>query len=102
MVHLVVPTVECNAVVVDLAMIVDEPVQMPQTLVTVHLVLVCHDDLLFLLRQNDSPAFHSVVLPFNVGFDGLGRNISGGCHKIGWCPEGCSVISLMHKLRELN
>lgn len=49
MVHLVVPTVECNAVVVDLAMIVDEPVQMPQTLVTVHLVLVCHDDLLFLL-----------------------------------------------------
>ena len=66
MVHLVVPTVECNAVVVDLAMIVDEPVQMPQTLVTVHLVLVCHDDLLFLLRQNGSPAFHSVVLPFNA------------------------------------
>lgn len=48
MVHLVVPTVECNAVVVDLAMIVDEPVQMPQTLVTVHLVLVCHDRFAFL------------------------------------------------------
>jgi len=42
MVHLVVPTVESNAVVVDLAMIVDEPVQMPQTLVTVlYVMTIC-------------------------------------------------------------
>ena len=45
MVHLVVPTVESNAVVVDLAMIVDEPVQMPQTPVTyilyLYVMMIC-------------------------------------------------------------
>ena len=56
-VHLVVPTVKGDTVVVDLAMIVDEPVQMAQALASVHLVLVGHGDLLFFLRQHGSPAF---------------------------------------------
>ena len=56
-VHLVVPTVKGNAIVVDLTMIVDESVQMAQALASVHLVLVGHGDLLFFLRQHGSPAF---------------------------------------------
>ena len=100
--HLVVSAMEGDTVVVYLAMIVDEPVQMTQALAAVHLVLVGHDNLLFFLGQHGSPAFHLIILPFNVGFDGFRRNIPSGCHEIGWCPERCSVISLMHKLRELN
>lgn len=101
-VHLVVPTVKGNTVVVDFAMIVDEPVQMAQALASVHLVLVGYDDLLFFLRQHSSPAFRSVILPFDVGFDGFGRDIPGGCYEVGWCPEGCSVISLLDQFRKLD
>ena len=101
-VHLVVPTVKGNTVVVDFAMIVDEPVQMAQALASAYFVLVGHDDLLFFLRQHSSPAFHSVILPFDVGFDSFGRDIPGGRHEVGWCPEGCSVISLLDQFRELD
>lgn len=101
-VHLVVPAVKGNAIVVDLTMIVDESVQMAQALASVHLVLVGHDDLLFFLRQHGSPAFNSVILPFNIGFDSFGRDVPGGRHEVGWCPEGCSVISLLDQFRELD
>ena len=40
-----------------------------------------------------------IVLPFNIGLDGFRRHLTSGCHKIGWCPEGCAIVTMVLQLR---
>ena len=87
-VHLVVPFMESDTVVVDLRMKLDELIEMPELLVPIELVFVgLHDGTCSSSFHGSCLLSDSIVLPFNVFSDSLRRYIPGRRDKIGWCPE---------------